>query len=64
MEGKESALMANSKRTAAIVTVGFLAIVGIASMPAYRRLKELEAKSGVLAQPARNERRNGVRPTA
>ena len=35
------------KRKAAIVTVGLLAIVGVAALPAWLRLKEIESKGAI-----------------
>ncbi len=44
--------MAN-KRKAAIVTIGLLAIAGVAAMPAWLRLKEIESKGGTVGSTRR-----------
>ncbi len=41
------------KRKAAIVTVGLLALVGVAALPAWLRLKEIESKAGAIGSTRR-----------
>ena len=49
---KEILVMAN-KRKAAIVTVGIMAVVGVAVLPAWLRLKEIESKGVAIGSTKR-----------
>ena len=45
--------MTNKRKAAAIVTVGLLAVIGVAAMPAWLRLKDIESKAGTLGSTRR-----------